>query len=442
MDIGKKGLLLRLNGKKLPIIYPEKIWRTYPKEKKEALKDNLAYTATFFVPIMLQKEQIDFETARPLMETFAFKNGIYDMSFSAHVDGRSSVAYVKQFMNVTPVFNEERVRIPKITHKKNKKEEHVIIPFTFGKESLLTYAITKEIGLVPHLVYVLEPAHQKEARQKKNLITRFKKETGVEVEVIEYGPGLLRYGALWNLKTELGWGLQTTDYTLLSLPIAEYYGATWIFLGNEYSCRDASKDEEGVLTHWAGYDQHPDWAAQQSIIATLISGRKITVTSIVEPLHEIAEMKILHKRYPNLAKFQSSCSGYENHGKNRRWCEQCEKCACVFTFLAALGINPKTTGFRQNLFDEKHTRLFQNLFDKKNKDLFYGNAEEMGLALSLAKKRGWKGRVIEKHSKQIGKMKNKKSDDLASVYLHPQPSKYFPKQFSKKIEKIFKEELG
>src|SRR3989344_3051734 len=121
-----------------------------------------------------------------------------------------------------------------------------------------------------------------EYEHKKKLMKKFEKEFNVKIYVVNYGPGIFRYGKYWNLQTELGWGLHTTDYVIMSLPFAHYFNASLIILGNEVSCNDFFFNKDGVLTYDAGYDQHKDWTPQQSLLGSLLLGREIDVASFVD----------------------------------------------------------------------------------------------------------------------------------------------------------------
>ena len=66
------------------------------------------------------------------------------------------------------------------------------------------------------------------------------------------------------------------------------------------------------------------------------------IVSLVEPLQEIAISKILYQRYPEIAKYQTSCHTDNVHAKNNRLCGHCSKCAWIYTFMKALNFDPKS----------------------------------------------------------------------------------------------------
>ena len=440
--IEEDGLSILIDNWSLPIIYPREVWRAYPDKLKEVLRDNIALSSTYFVPQMLNSSKIVYDTSRPISEAFLFKNGIYDMASSAMTDNRSSMAYIKKFLNTTATFRDNKINVPLNKYEtRPKKQKRIVIPFTFGKDSLLTTAIAQEIELQPHLVYFVEPTHAYEYRHKKALCEPFYKETGLAVQEVQYEPGKMRYGHLWHKQTELGWGLQTTEYVLMSLPFLYFWKAQYAGLGNERSCNESGLDEEGVLTHWSAYDQHPDWTSQQSLLASLIGGRKIRVISLVEPLHEIAEIAILHRRYPALGKFQTSCLAINRTAKNNRWCQNCEKCGSMYAFMKAFNLDVGRVGITENLFDKNHLHLYKNLFARKDDRIYYAVEEEVFLALYLASQRGAEGAVLEKFKKSILPVFKRSVRKYVKEFMNFYPAKNLPDSLAEKIYPIYDQEL-
>ncbi len=436
------GIDVFVDRKRFSIRYPLHIWQRYGKGLKEILKENVAVSSTLFIPQILNVREIHYNTSRPIAETFLFKNGLYDMATSAHTDNASSVEYLKRFVNTVPIFANNKIKTPSLvrTGPQRRNRKKIVIPFTFGKETLLTFAVAKELGLEPCLVYFIEPAHIYESFHKKKIAKQFEAETGIPVHMVAYGPGLIRYGRAWGINTELGWGLQTTEYVLLALPFVNFYGADYIALGNEQSCPErVSVDTEGLLTYREAYDQYVDWTSQQSLLATLLSGRKLQVASFVEPLYELAEMAILHGRYPHLAKFQMSCLANDKKAKHNRWCQNCDKCAFIYAFCAALRINPHSLGFTENIFDANHAHLFKSFFNH-TKDNYYGDSE-IWLAFYLSLKNGWKGSTLSRFEKEMmPKFKKNKEKYLAELF-NIQPSSNLPLEFRSKVLRIFETEL-
>lgn len=441
--INKKGIVVGFNNKYFPIIYPKKVWNKYPSTLKKVLLDNVAYSSTIFLPQILNLKLANYQTARPIAETFFYENGMKDMPCSALADGGSSIKYIKRFFNTEYLFKDNIIKTTKFIEfkPKEKKFKTAVIPFSFGKESLLNYALCKELGIKPILVNFIEPSNDFEHFHKKGLIRKFEKETKTKVWVVDYRPGILRYGKYWNLKTELGWGLQTSEYALLTLPFAFYFDADYIVLGNEQSCNDVFHNNEDILTYKAGYDQHHNWTPQQSLLVSLILGRKIEVVSFLDPLYEIAITKILQQRYPEIGHFQMSCMADNKKAAKVRWCQHCVKCGYIYALLAASKINPLNIGFTENLFDKRHSTIYDHFFKYNPKNPLYGSQEELGLAFYLADLNGYKGESIVKFNKYILKKIKPQLKILIRKYLGITSSWVVPDLYKKQLKKIYLEEL-
>jgi len=438
-----KGVDVLVNGESFPIVYPEDIWPRYNEESKNRLMDNVAYSSTIFLPQMLGLNSITYNTHRPISETFLFKNGIYDMSTCASSDDKSSKDYVLKFFNTQYLFKQNVIRLPEAVDFKDvpRKQKTAIVPFSFGKESMLSFALCQELGIRPILVNFIESVNDFEYLHKKQLIEDFEKETGVRVYTIQYAPSMLRYGRHWGLHTELGWGLQTTEYSFLCLPFVEYFEADYIILGNEQSCNDTYYDKEGTLTYKAGYDQHGDWATQQGLLTSMLAGRKVEVISFMEPLYEIAITRILHARYPQYGKYQMSCMADTDKAAKNRWCQNCVKCGYMYACACASGIDLKGVGFTENLFDDKHTAIFDHFFNYDPMAPAYGSQEELGLAFYIAAKAGHSGASIERFNKDLSATFLQNFSKWAKQYLGINSSGNIPVSIRNQVLAIFKEEL-
>ena len=129
-----------------------------------------------------------------------------------------------------------------------------------------------------------------------------------------------------------------------------------MFWAHEQSCNDFFTDSEGYSINPV-FEQSRRWLLTSNNLARDL-GSNATFSSIIEPIHEIAIMKILHKRYPRIAKFQTSCELSEKPKGDGRWCENCSKCGRIYMFLLAHGINPKTVGFKHDLTRQKYHHLY------------------------------------------------------------------------------------
>lgn len=441
--ITKTGIDVYLNKQKFPITYPKKIWDAYDKKSKEVLKDTLAHSSTFYVPQILRIPQITYKTARTMAETFFYKNGIYDIPYCANVDQKSSTEYLKFFFQTRYLFEDNVIKTPdKINlQKSTKKKKRAIIPFSFGKESMLSCVLAQKLGIEPILVSIVDPSHKYEHKHKKPLIDAFLKETGLTVHTIEYNPGWFWEGRQWGIKTELGWGLHVTEYQILTLPFLSYFDADYVIVGNEQSCKDTYIDKEGVFIYRAGYDQYKDWTPQQGLLLSMLSGKKVEVMSFVEPLYEIAETKLLQEEFPEYGKYQMSCFALEEGARNRRWCQNCGKCAYFFPLFTAFNIDTKKIGFTENLFDKKHAHLYDKFFVRKKGTASYGSQGELATAFYLSMKNGYKGASIDRFRKDLLKKFNAHKKEWYKEYLGVHDTFNILPEYKTKLLNLYKRVL-
>ena len=440
--ITKSGIDVYLNKEKFPITYPVKIWNAYSKKNKEILKDTLAHSSTFYVPQILQIPEITYKTARTMAEAFFYKNGIYDIPYCANVDKKSSVEYLKFFFKTQYLFNDNVVKMPEKNNLlRESKKKRAIIPFSFGKESMLSCVLAQKLGIEPILVSIVDPSHKYEHKHKKPLIEAFLKESGLKVHTIEYSPGWFWEGRHWGIETELGWGLHVTEYQILTLPFLSYFDADYVIVGNEQSCKDTYIDKEGVFIYRAGYDQYRDWTPQQAVLLSMLSGKKVEVMSFVEPLYEIAETKLLQEEFPEYGKYQMSCFAVGEDARDRRWCQNCSKCSYFFPLFTAFNIDTAKIGFTDNLFDKKYSHLYDTFFTRKKGAASYGSQGELATAFYLSMKNGYTGYSIDRFKKELLPKFNKHKKQYYKEYLGVHETFNILPQYKTKLMKLYKQVL-
>jgi hypothetical protein len=228
------SVLIQLEGKEYRIRYPEEVWRPLREEIKESIVDHLAFLSTNYLPIIAQKKGVRYDTRPPMFDCFSFKSNIMDLASCAVLDGRNSVDYVRDFMNLNFIFSSKRPIVWRETFETN---DTVIISFTSGKESLLTLALCLELGFDPLLINVVEPSNTYERRHKEKILREIKEEFGVQYYSVPNEVGLFHDDRHTGLRpTSLGWGNQLMYYLFIYLPFVIHHKVRYLFYGNEYSC--------------------------------------------------------------------------------------------------------------------------------------------------------------------------------------------------------------
>jgi len=427
------GISIKVEGKEFKIEYPDNIWQETPKSIQQVLVENLAFGETFFLPLVLDKKKIIYNTQLPLFEPFWFKNQIYDLFDCEQEDKVKHLSYFKQFYNLDFKFALGDSILPKSKEIPELKTDQptAIIPFSFGKESLTTFAICKELGVKPVLVYCQEPEHPYESEYKTKKIAELKKEFQVSVYVIKNDPGFFRYGLAFGKKlgTELGWGTETTLLSLLMVPFIFKHKARYIFFGNEFSTNKFIL-KNGWKSFYS-FDQTTEWSKQQNNMIRLLTDNQCHVKNILEPLEQITVFHLLYHRYKNISKYHSSCFGQKPLLKNSKWCHQCFKCEKTYLLAKIYGFDPKTFGFKYDLQNNKNfiKEYFEGYDDNDTDFIFY-----------ILSKKGEKTKIIKKFIKEkIGKIQSWQK--LYDFFTHLKSSENLPDEYQKKLLNIFNQEL-
>jgi len=443
-----KGVQIAIFSKELSanleITYPNSVWVKYPKENKVKLVDNITYIFTAHLPFLLRGNiRLEYNTGYP--QTYSWANQCFMRFLPAYwffqqgKRGTRVFPMLKTMLNSRANFAETKDVPPRFP---NSIDENVIIPFTFGKDSFLTYHISKEIGLHPTLVYYNEPTEQYSRQHKLDLIRQFTKDTGESVYFMDNPLGSLReYGEGW-----FGWELALTSWALLSLPFAYQKKAGYIFFSNEMDVNFFSYDENGFKVI-PDYEQSAQATEEMSLLTSALSEGEVYVTTFLQGLKDIGILGILHKRYSSHTfTYLMSCWAETEAARDKRWCGVCSKCARTYVYLTANGIDPKReTGFKDDMFALDKEHLY-NVFGKKASgtgwDAFGLNTEEQGLAFYLTYLRGLKGPLIEKFTHTpLFKEVEKNFMELIKKYYQLHPEMITPPQWKSRINRIFTQTL-
>ena len=158
-QITNSGLTIELLKKKYQTVYPKKIWQKTTPIFKIALLENFVFGICEVVPVILNKVKTVVNFKRPILENLFFRNQLYDITDCEKGDNKPPLHYLKKFYNLDWQFASGNSTIPQSKDTtKNTNHKTAIVPFTFGKESLVTAGLCRELGIKPILVYCEEPA--------------------------------------------------------------------------------------------------------------------------------------------------------------------------------------------------------------------------------------------------------------------------------------------
>lgn len=438
----ESGFAVQINDKTIRMKYPPSIWNRFPKSHQKILTQNMAFGLTFQLPYLYTTvRRMLYSMPVPLSESFFFKGLAMALPSTAIMqsqkDERITSNLLRKLYDIDYVFSSHKADIP--AYNRTSIDNRAIMPFTFGKDSLLTFALARELGTRVYPVYISEPYSPYEEMAKKLLSEPFRREFHTQINFLRNTLGVLREPSGW-----FGWELQLTQYSLMLLPYVYARRAGYILFSNEQSCDDTIIDEDGFRYNPV-YEQSHGWLLQNSLMASIVGGNSLSIGSLLEPIHEIAIIKILHSRYPAIGKYQTSCDLPEKPKTDGRWCENCSKCARMYIYLLAHGISPKTVGFKHDLMRAKYHHLYIIFGSSRIKEFGYDQSEagrdEQILAFLLAYKRGIRGPVMTMFRRRFLTYARKHEKHLRKNFFGVHSTRTIPQDIKPRVVRIYHQEL-
>jgi len=221
-----------------------------------------------------------------------------------------------------------------------------------GKDSLLSYALLKEIGLDTHPIFINESGrHWFTALNAYRYFQEKVPETArVWTNSDRLFSWMLRF--LPFVRQDFA-NVRSDDYPIRlwtvavflfgALPLLRKRGMGRLVIGDEY---DTTRrlSYQGI-THYDGlYDQSRYFDNAMSRYFQR-KGWGISQFSLLRPLSELSIQKILAERYPDLQQHQVSCHATHQEGGRVRPCGNCEKCRRIVSMLVAFGNDPGNCGY-------------------------------------------------------------------------------------------------
>ena len=436
----RNGVEIKVKNKKYQVTYESFIWKKFPKSLHRFFADSLSYISTWHLSL-IDEAPVVYHFPHPPIEPLFFKLLLYSIPmniFENKINGLTTSQLLKKFYNFSFQTKFKSLNHPYMgKHVKKMLKERALLLFSFGKDSLLTFALLEELGVKVIPVFMREPQSSFENAHKRKLAERFYNKFEEEVVFFPLSIGRLRQAEdlCW------GWDIILSQYSLILLPYYFAYKTKYVFFGNEQSCNFYLYDQEKFLVNPVFEQsiyamQHLNDIPKQFLINTHIG-------SLVEPIHEIFISYILHHRYPDFGRFQMSCFSEEERAKKKRWCGVCEKCARMYIFFKALNFSPERVGFYEEMLSNDKEKYFV-IFDDGKVESTYGSSglgkDEQLLAFYLAYKNGAKGALIEKFKQRYLNEVEKKKDKLIEEYFGIHSSFSLPSSLRGKVLRIYKKE--
>lgn len=420
----QKGFTLSVSGKwrsdPCEIRFPEKIWQAFPG--KQALINELAYVCTLATPLMLKHDQVWYDTPVPQFIEFyhtCFESTIPNMV--EPVPGENAYDVLEQFQSVTRHFPdpENPLRISAAIPQNTKR---VVLPFTFGKDSLLSMVLLQEMGYEVIPVFIDERILPKGLKIRKGLENRFRKEFNISTCLVENELQLFsEYEMLGTQETRLYQVQIYFVYLFAMLPFCIYYQAPFIVFSNEYHhSLDQVHKQDLRAPHRVMQTLEIDRKMAQ--IMETISSDQVTVASLINGLGNFAIHSILHELFPEFGKYRLSCN--LELSPHEKWCHECYRCAHAFIFFLAHGKDPFEQGFVTSMLGKnkkKHFSLFKADIHPDDQYHKYTRDQEL-LGFLMACQNGAQGPLMDdfknmhlKEAVSIGKKLKKKYLSLQKI---------------------------
>ncbi len=446
----KKGISISVKSKQLAhdlhLDYPSPIWKSYPKDNKVKLIDNTTYIFTAHLPLLLKGNiRLEYNTGYP--QSYSWANHSFMRNLPAYWylfnqrKGTGVTPILKTLLNSNAIFSQTKDVPPLFPAS---IDENVIIPFTFGKDSFLTYHLSKSLGLHPVLIFFEDPVDEGyEGYHKKLLFKQFNQKFKEKTYFLQNPLGSLREkGDGWY-----GWELAITSWTLLCLPFAYYFKSGYIIFSNEKSVNTFFYDKNGykIATE---FEQSDKAVEELSLLTQALTEGEVYTTTFLQGLNDLAILGILKQNYfEKTFPYLMSCWSETEAGKDKRWCGACSKCARIFLYLVANGIDPiSNCGYQDNMLELPY-KPFYHIFGESLKtsgwDLFAVNTDEMALSFYLAYLRGYNYPLIKKFMRtEYAHYVHKNFIRLVEEYYSLHPEIITPPQWKKRIDKIMTKALG
>lgn len=429
-----EGISASFQNHSFSIIYPKEVWDKLSRSLKDLFLRDYGFASTMIMPFVLGIDNLQYNTPEPLVgETVKsiIRKQIPGIADDYSLNAKQTL---ERFNKIRYSFAKEKSLSADFS-----SGQGFIIPMSCGKDSLLTLGLATELGLGIAAVYVNDTVSPAENSIKQAHAKEIAKTTGTDVKIVTNNIEKLNDFETWNADaTCLGYSHMITCFCLSSLPFLHETAST-ILLGNQQDMNFSYKTKEG-LTAYAAYDQTTEARKIQDRMMKLFN-KNYNVTSIIEPLANLAEMKILFSRYPELAKYEVSCDCLDA-STEKRWCHACSKCARLGLFILAHGFDPEVADLKPLL--SKNNEKYYVLFGMNKEIDRYEKTREARdqqlLAFYMAYRKGIKGEIIDLFKKQFLQEAIAREDELRKKFFRIYNTD-LPNNIKNKLNSIFKEEL-
>lgn len=433
------------NRDEFSVNYPKGILSNFAEKSKKVLLDNFIYART--VPLAIfSKSPLYYQASKPFFKNFVDTGIMKDLPRISDETKVETDELSRNFLDLkeSKITFEDKNSTEKIIPDQKTSDKKVILSLSFGRDSLLSFGVIKELGLECHPVFVndMEKYNKNEFKIKQRIIQSFSKDQNQSLYIFDDDTDNIFRKERNHKKgsEELDSTNAMLSFALELIPLAYNKNAKYIAFGNERNLSDFFFNEQKTKIY-PYYDQSSIYMKKKNECLEKLTQGNIQIVSFVEPLYNIAEVRVLHNRYPYLLKHLASCCS--NKLKNERWCCRCSNCAKAFLFASAVNGNMKELGIKEDLFNIKKKNLF-SLFSPGVKRIYEKPPEvreEQLLGFLLAYKNGCKGGLIDLFKKRYLDEALRREKELREKFFGIHSTDSIPKEMKNRVLEIYRQEL-
>ncbi len=438
----RNGFSFDVLGKKYFVTYPPKVFSALSYESRQVLLENFVYCRT--KPLcLITKKNLFYQNQKPILKNFVDYGILKDLPRVAFFEKSPLKKFSDSFKTKknSEYFVKKEKKIQNMDCWESD-DKRAILALSFGKDSLLSYGIAKELGLKLDLVYVADKNSLSDREEvfKKRIIKDFVKNEKVKINYLFDSADSIFLENIFEKKIE---EFENTNgmlaFSLELIPFSKYFKAKYLIFGNEANFSDYF--EKDGKKAYPSFDQSVFYSEKENQYLDKMTKGSVSAVSLVEPIYNIVEMSILVNRYQNLLSYMMSCSPKKNDPE--KWCYHCPMCAKAFLYLVAVGGKPCQIGFNKDFFQIKFKNLYPlfNVGVNRAYEKPLAVRDEQLLAFLLTYRRGIKGELINLFAKKYLKEAEKREVGLRKKFLSINKIVTIPAEIKNNVINIYKKEI-
>lgn len=431
-------LKIHLNSReKYKVSYPKKYLSVLSAEDKNKLLKNFVYCKT--CPLRITHKRLSYKFEKPFMEDFIERSVVSDIPRISHMSKINGKLIEDSFYSNKSKFL-DTITGDALSLREKSLEDRFLLSLSFGKDSLFTYALLKELGVNFSLVS-FNVGIKNEKKVKTKIISKFLKNEKQTLVLINDNTDKLIVNHTDKKNTFfLDYTNGLLSFTLELIPVAINSGCRYIVFGNQKDFDNYYIDNNTHKRVYYSSDQSSPYMHSENKFLHDFTNNNIKVTSLIKPIYDISTYKILSTRYKRLIPYILSCED----SPSKAWCGNCEICAFSYLLISAFA-DPKMLKFRKDTFGQENLKdyflfarnrsVYQNVYSKSFRD-----QELLGFLLAI--RNGQNGYLMELFKKRYLKEAERREAELRKKFFKVYKSDLVPSFLRKNLYDLLEKELS